>query len=33
VAAILAEELGPPFDAAASAAGFKALAAQYLRLP
>jgi glycerol-3-phosphate dehydrogenase len=33
VAAILAEELGPPFDAAASAAEFRALAAQYLRLP
>ena len=33
VAAILADELGPSFDAAASAAAFKLLAAQYLRLP
>jgi glycerol-3-phosphate dehydrogenase len=33
VAAILAEELGPGFDAAASAAEFEALAAQYQRLP
>lgn len=33
VAAILAEELGPSFDAAASAAAFKALAAQYATLP
>jgi hypothetical protein len=32
VAAILAEELGPGFDAAASAAEFKALAALYQRL-
>jgi glycerol-3-phosphate dehydrogenase len=33
VAAILAEELGPSFDSAASAAAFEALAAQYRRLP
>jgi glycerol-3-phosphate dehydrogenase len=33
VAAILAEELGPSFDAAASRAAFEALAAQYQRLP
>jgi glycerol-3-phosphate dehydrogenase len=33
VAAILAEELGPGFDAAASAAAFRQLAAQYLQLP
>ena len=33
VAAILAEELGSAFDAAGSAAAFRALAAQYLRLP
>jgi glycerol-3-phosphate dehydrogenase len=33
VAAILAEELGPSFDAAASQAAFEALAAQYQRLP
>jgi len=33
VAAILAEELGPAFDAAASRAAFEALAAQYQRLP
>jgi glycerol-3-phosphate dehydrogenase len=33
VAAILTDELGPGFDAAASAASFKALAAQYQRLP
>ena len=33
VAALLADELGPAFDAARSAADFKALAARYLRLP
>jgi glycerol-3-phosphate dehydrogenase len=33
VAAILAEELGAGFDAAASAAAFKALAAQYATVP
>jgi len=33
VAAVLEEELGAPFDAAASAAAFRALAAQYCRLP
>jgi glycerol-3-phosphate dehydrogenase len=33
VAAILAEELGPGFDAAASSASFKALAARYRELP
>ncbi len=33
VAAILREELGEDFDAAASAASFKALAAHYLELP
>lgn len=33
VAAILAEELGPSFDAAASRAAFESLAAQYQRLP
>ena len=33
VAAILGEELGAGFDAAASAAAFKALAAHYLELP
>ena len=33
VAALLAEELGAKFDAAASAASFRALAAQYCRLP
>jgi glycerol-3-phosphate dehydrogenase len=33
VAAILAEELGTGFDAAASAAAFKALARQYQHLP
>lgn len=33
VAAILVDELGPSFDAAASAASFKALAARYARLP
>jgi glycerol-3-phosphate dehydrogenase len=33
VAAILEEELGPSFDAAASAAAFKALAAQYATVP
>ncbi|MDP9044841.1 MAG: glycerol-3-phosphate dehydrogenase/oxidase [Pseudomonadota bacterium] len=33
VAALLAEELGPTFDAAASAASFKALASHYLDLP
>ena len=33
VAKILAEELGPGFDAAASQASFEALAAQYQRLP
>lgn len=33
VAAILAEELGPSFDAAASRTAFEALAAQYQRLP
>ena len=33
VAGILAEELGPGFDAAASAAAFKALAARYGELP
>ncbi len=33
VSLILADELGGGFDAAASAASFKALAAQYLRLP
>jgi glycerol-3-phosphate dehydrogenase len=33
VAQILAEELGPGFDAAASQASFEALAAQYQRLP
>jgi glycerol-3-phosphate dehydrogenase len=33
VAEILAEELGSAFDAAASSAAFKTLAAQYLRLP
>jgi glycerol-3-phosphate dehydrogenase len=33
VAQILAEELGPGFDAAASAAGFKALAELYATLP
>jgi len=33
VAAILAEELGPSFDEAASRAAFEALAAQYQRLP
>ncbi|MEP7280975.1 MAG: glycerol-3-phosphate dehydrogenase/oxidase [Rubrivivax sp.] len=33
VAALLAEELGPDFDAAASAAAFRALAAQYATLP
>lgn len=33
VAAILSEELGETFDAAASAASFKALAAHYLELP
>jgi glycerol-3-phosphate dehydrogenase len=33
VAAILAEEIGPGFDAAASAASFTTLAQQYRRLP
>jgi glycerol-3-phosphate dehydrogenase len=33
VAAILAEELGPGFDAASSAAAFKVLAAQYAAVP
>ena len=33
VAAILADELGPDFDAPASQTSFEALAAQYLRLP
>jgi len=33
VAKILAEEIGPGFDAAASKAAFEALAAQYQRLP
>ena len=33
VAAILAEELGPDFDAPASRAAFESLAAQYQRLP
>lgn len=33
VALLLREELGPGFDAASSAASFKALAAQYMRLP
>jgi glycerol-3-phosphate dehydrogenase len=33
VAAILADELGPDFDAAASQRSFEALAAQYQRLP
>jgi len=33
VAALLAQELGAPFDAAASAASFRTLAAQYCRLP
>jgi glycerol-3-phosphate dehydrogenase len=33
VGAILADELGPGFDAAASVAAFKALAAQYRELP
>jgi glycerol-3-phosphate dehydrogenase len=33
VAAILAEELGPSFDAAGSRVAFEALAAQYQRLP
>jgi glycerol-3-phosphate dehydrogenase len=33
VAALLKEELGEGFDAAASAASFKALAAHYLELP
>jgi len=33
VAKILAEELGPGFDAAASQASFEALAEQYQRLP
>jgi glycerol-3-phosphate dehydrogenase len=33
VAAVLREELGERFDAAASAASFKALAAHYARLP
>jgi len=33
VAALLAEELGAGFDAAASAASFKALAMRYLQLP
>ena len=33
VAAILADELGPSFDAAASQAAFETLAAQYRRLP
>jgi glycerol-3-phosphate dehydrogenase len=33
VATILSEELGPGFDAAASVAAFKALAAQYAALP
>jgi len=33
VAVILADELGPDFDAAASQRSFKALAAQYQRLP
>ena len=33
VAAILADELGAGFDAAASARAFKTLAAQYQRLP
>jgi glycerol-3-phosphate dehydrogenase len=33
VAAILAEELGEGFDAAASAAAFRQLAAQYQQLP
>jgi glycerol-3-phosphate dehydrogenase len=33
VAALLAEELGPAFDAGASSAAFKQLAAQYVRLP
>src|SRR5262245_27033825 len=33
VAALLAQELGAKFDAAASAASFRALAAQYCRLP
>ena len=33
VAGLLAEELGPTFDAAASAAAFKALAAHYLVMP
>jgi glycerol-3-phosphate dehydrogenase len=33
VGGLLREELGAGFDAAASAASFKALAAHYLRLP
>ena len=33
VAAVLADELGPGFDAARSAADFKALAERYQRLP
>jgi glycerol-3-phosphate dehydrogenase len=33
VAGILSEELGPSFDALASVASFKALAAQYTALP
>jgi glycerol-3-phosphate dehydrogenase len=33
VATLLAEELGPGFDAAASATSFRALAAQYATLP
>jgi glycerol-3-phosphate dehydrogenase len=33
VATLLAEEIGAPFDAAASSASFKALAAHYLQLP
>ena len=33
VAGILRDELGPDFDAAASAASFKSLAALYLALP
>jgi glycerol-3-phosphate dehydrogenase len=33
VAAILAEELGPGFDAAASASAFEALAEKYAVLP
>jgi glycerol-3-phosphate dehydrogenase len=33
VATLLAEELGPTFDAAASSTAFKQLAAQYVRLP